>query len=408
MNRLTLGVPLVLSLLLFGFAAQGRAAGNASGPSASGTIKEAPASAPKQSASAGASSAASLEASAPKAATSTAAPLSSAPASSPASTATSASSAAAASASTSAAPAPAPPVALTPAPAASTTTTTPLNWKAGPRDVALLDQAVIKIPQDYAYLEQDDARKFLHKLGNPNADDVIGAVSGPGGSWLVVVRFNKVGYIRDEAPQWNLDELLAALKKNVEQTNAIRKKDGMGETEIVGWIDKPSYDAKWHRLTWAVSSRDKGAKQSDFHSANVNIDALGREGYFDFNLVTDLALLEQNKKFASTVASAVVYNDGKKYSDFKKGIDKASSYNLAGLVSGSKVSAVDEESEKDAAPTESRAVRFFKIFGLIVLSILVLVGAVFGVYFLLQKRRRAALNAEEPADATEAEAPPSK
>jgi uncharacterized membrane-anchored protein len=391
MNRLTGAVS--LSLLLFGFAMHASAEASTPGPSASGTIKDAPASSASiQSAPASASAAASVDASTP------AAPMSSASASS---------SAPVASAYT--ASAPTTPAIITAAPSVPATTTAPLNWKAGPRDVALLDQAVIKIPQGYAYLEQDDARQFLRKLGNPNADDVIGALTGPGGNWLIVVRFNKVGYVRDEAPEWKLDELRATLRKNVEQTNAIRKKNGVGETEIVGWIEKPSYDSKRHRLIWAISSHEKGAKHSDFQSVNFNVDSLGREGYFNFNLVTDLAQLEQNKKFASVVASSIIYNGGKKYADFKKGSDKTSTYNIVDLVAGSETAASGEKTETDAASNDSKAVRFFKIFGSIVAGMLGLAGAGFGVYYLLGKRRAAKkVEATPPEGEAESEAPPPK
>jgi uncharacterized membrane-anchored protein len=276
-----------------------------------------------------------------------------------------------------------------------------LDWKTGPRDIALLDQAIVKLPRDFAYLEQNDARQLLRKLGNPDAGNVTGLFAGPGGNWLLVVRFNKSGYIKtSEVPDWKLDELFNALKQSTDEANALRKKNGMSETELVGWIEKPDYDVKKHRLIWAISSREKGGKLSDFQSVNFNIYLLGREGYFDFSLVTDLAQLAQNKKYASTLVSAISFRDGKKYGDFKKGKDKVAPYGVTELVS------IGGAMEKAEQNHDSKFVRFIKVFSLILLVIVALAGAAFGIFYFLRKRRIAKLEAEVAApEAAEAAAP---
>lgn len=379
MKRLYGAVPLSLLMLAVAMPAQGE--GKAPSTSATGAITQAPA-ASAAAPVASASVPASAEASAPASTTASTAPASTSTTSvaasiAPSSQASSASSAGAAAPN--------------------------FNWKTGPREIALLDQASIKITQDYAYLEQDDARQLLRKLGNPNADDVTGLFAGPGGNWLLVVRFTKSGYIQDdEEPDWQLDALLAALKKKVEQTNAIRKKNGVSETEIVGWAEKPAYDAKKHRLVWAVSSRDKGAKEGDFQSVNFNMYSLGKEGYFSFNLVTDLAQLEQNKKYASALVSSVVFKDGKKYRDFKAGKDKLSANTITELVVDG---AGEQGNDKDTGHAESKLVKFIKVFGLILIALLGLAGAGFGGFYWISKKRAAKLEAEA-ASATDA--PPDK
>jgi uncharacterized membrane-anchored protein len=380
-----------LSLLMLAIALPTMGEGKEPSTSAAGAITEAPVSSSTPAASASATSAStSVAASAATPATTEASASASAANAVNATSAPNLASAASASAASSAPGTPALPN---------------LNWKIGPREITLLDQATVKIPQDFAYLEQDDARQLLRKLGNPNADDVIGLFTGPGGNWLFVVRFNKSGFIKDgEEPEWNPDELLDALKKNIGQTNAIRKKNGVNETEIVGWIEKPNYDVKRHRLIWGVSSRDKGAKDSDFQSVNFNVYTLGKEGYFNFNLVTDLAQLEQNKKYASMLASSIVFKDGKKYRDFKKGTDKLSTYTVTGLVAGNESAVGEDKKEQEPGKADSKLARFVKVFGLILLGILGLPGATYGVYYFIRKRRAAKAMMEE----AETEAPPDK
>ena len=91
---------------------------------------------------------------------------------------------------------------------------------------------------------------------------------------------------------------------------------GVPAIEIVGWAEKPAYDAASHRLVWAMSSRDKGAPADAPQGVNYNTYALGREGYFSLNLVTGLNDLPQHKGAAHALLGALEYNKGKRYADF--------------------------------------------------------------------------------------------
>ena len=211
----------------------------------------------------------------------------------------------------------------------------PINWQDGPRDVPLLDQAVLKLPKGYAYLDGDEARQMLRKMGNPSVDQVLGLISGSPGNWFVVVRFEKECYIKDdEAKDWKSDELFDSLKKGTEQSNEFRRKEGIPEIEIVDWVEKPHYDSATHRLVWSIASRDKGSNAATGSGINYNTYALGRDGYFSLNLVTSLADIGQHQSHATTLLSALEYKDGKRYGDFNSSTDKIAAYGLTALVAG--------------------------------------------------------------------------
>ncbi|WP_136418374.1 DUF2167 domain-containing protein [Herbaspirillum sp. ST 5-3] len=215
------------------------------------------------------------------------------------------------------------------------TTSAEPHWQEGPYDLPLLDQAILRLPKGYGYLEGDEARQLMRQWGNPYVDDVIGLFAGPGGDWFVSVRFEKAGYIKDdEAKNWKADELLQTLKQGAQEINKRRREQGLPEMEVVDWVEQPHYDAATQRLIWAVSLKDKGSQAAEDQGINYNTYALGREGYFTLNLVTGLKQIAQNKLHASTLLSALEYREGKAYRDFNEDIDTVAEYGLTALIAG--------------------------------------------------------------------------
>jgi uncharacterized membrane-anchored protein len=247
------------------------------------------------------------------------------------------------------------------------------------------------------FLVEKQAQQLLRKMGNPNVKDVKGVITGPRKDWMVVVRYEKTGYIKDgDAKNWNPDELLESIKEGTEQTNQLRGKQKAVAVEILGWLEKPAYDAKLHRLTWAIAVRDKNAADLDSQGVNYNTYALGKEGYFSLNLVTGLQHIAGNKPHLVKLLSGLEFRDGKKYSDFKAGTDKVTRYGLNTLVAGS---------IPTRKPGWKGAVgEFFSDYGAWLLGIVVaiLLAAIgYAVWFFLRKRRKMAGDTAELSEAIE-------
>jgi len=83
---------------------------------------------------------------------------------------------------------------------------------AGPKDIALIDQATLKLPADYFFVPKAEGAHVLRALGNVvNDSSFLGLVVGQQQSapWIVVIHYVKEGYIKDDdAKHWNADELL--------------------------------------------------------------------------------------------------------------------------------------------------------------------------------------------------------
>jgi uncharacterized membrane-anchored protein len=261
----------------------------------------------------------------------------------------------------------------------------------GPAAVPLAGQAVLKLPEGQAFVPQPQATRLLNAMGNPGQDTkLLGLVFPQGGQqgWFATVRFEDAGYIKDDdARDWNADDLLKSYREGTEAGNAERQKMGVPALEILGWAEKPAYEAATHRLVWAMSSREKGAPASEPQGVNYNTYVLGREGYFSLNLVTGLDELPAHKGAAHTLLAALQFDDGKRYADFKPDTDRVAEYGLAALVVG--------VAAKKLGFIALAGV-FFAKFAKVIVLVLALVGAAAARIF---KRRKAAAgdNAAPPA-----------
>ena len=208
--------------------------------------------------------------------------------------------------------------------------------KEGPADIKLGDQGVIHLPPQYVFIPQKETMGVLKAMGNSPSPDTLGMIFPlADGNWFVVIRYVNSGYIKDDdAKDWKADELLDEIRKGTANANEERKKRGIPEMEIVGWVERPAYDAATHRLVWSMSSRDKGAAAGEEQGVNYNTYLLGREGYVSMNLVTGMKSVESQKPIARQLLAALEFDKGKAYGDFNASTDRIAEYGLAALVGG--------------------------------------------------------------------------
>ncbi len=207
--------------------------------------------------------------------------------------------------------------------------------QAGPRDITLGDQAVLRLPAGYSFVPQAPAAALMRAMGNHTGEGYLGMIIGERIDGFVSVNFDKAGYIKDdEARDWNADDMLKNLREGTEETNKERAQRGLPQIEVLGWVQKPTYAADTHRLVWSISARDKGAPADAKQGVNYNTYLLGREGYLSLNLVTGLDVVDAEKPQAHALLAAVSFKDGKRYQDFNASTDHVAEYGLAALVGG--------------------------------------------------------------------------
>jgi uncharacterized membrane-anchored protein len=208
----------------------------------------------------------------------------------------------------------------------------------GPADVSLIDQAALKLPADDFFIPKAEGIRIMRALGNRvNDTTFVGLVVSTRQSdqWIVVVRHIKEGYIKDDdAKEWNADELFNNIKEGTAEANKDRVARGFPEIEVLGWVQKPTYDAASHRLVWSLNSKHNGEPDSAVKGINYNTYALGRDGYFSLNLLTNSNRIETDKSAAHELLASLNYNSGKRYEDFNSSTDRIAEYGLAALVGG--------------------------------------------------------------------------
>ena len=208
---------------------------------------------------------------------------------------------------------------------------TQLSWQTGPTEVKLSDQASLHLPEGYRFLGPEQTQTVLKEMGNFPSGTELGLIaSASKEAWFVVVRYIDAGYVKDdEAANWNADELFASIKEGTESDNKQREAQGFPPLILIGWEEKPHYDAQSHKVVWAISSKDK-----DNNGVNYNTLVLGRYGYMSMNMVGDLRDLPQLKPHTQTLLTNLNFVEGKRYADFNSATDKVAAVGLAALIAG--------------------------------------------------------------------------
>jgi len=211
----------------------------------------------------------------------------------------------------------------------------PFSWVKGPTEAKLGDQAVLKLPDGYAFLGPEETKRFLQMTGNFPSGAELGIVSSTAKDeeWFVVIRYIDAGYVTDEdADKWNADEMMANIKEGTEETNQKRKEQGIDALIIQGWEEKPHYDKASHKVAWAIAAQSR-----DWHGVNYNTLALGRHGYLSMNMVGSLDQLATLKPHSETLLTNVNFIEGKRYTDFNSTTDKVAAVGLGALIAGAAV-----------------------------------------------------------------------
>jgi uncharacterized membrane-anchored protein len=206
----------------------------------------------------------------------------------------------------------------------------------GPADVTLRDMAAIHLPDAYSFIPVAQGAAFMRALGNTTGDNFHGLIIPKqlDQFWFVQITYTDSGHIKDDdAKSWNADELLQSIKDGTEASNKERTEMGFPPLDVVGWVEKPAYDASTHRLVWSILAKDRGT-EGQSATINYNTYALGREGYFELNLVTGETYISEDKKHAGVILSALDYKPGHRYADFNAATDRVAEYGLAALIGG--------------------------------------------------------------------------
>lgn len=196
----------------------------------------------------------------------------------------------------------------------------------------------LSVPPSIDYYDGKESRTILEDLwGNPPDDTVLGMLFPAGYSpavaeWGAVITYEDSGYVSDDdAAHMDYEKLLKDMQASVKRTNPDLEQQGYPTVELVGWAAEPNYDAERHRIDWA---KDLIFSSSDGeHTLNYDMRVLGRGGVLSVNFIASMTSLSSVRAAAPEVLAIPDFNEGNRYSDYRKG-DKTAGYGVAALIAG--------------------------------------------------------------------------
>ncbi len=184
------------------------------------------------------------------------------------------------------------------------------------------------------------AKRVLVDLwGNPNDENLTlglllpenqGVLSQKG--YVFNIQYDEIGYVKDDdADDIDYDDLLTQMKKDSDEENILRKKDGFEPITIIGWAAKPFYDGDKKILHWAKEIK---FGKEPINTLNYNVRILGRKGVLVLNAIATESELQLVQKDINKVLDIVQFNKGYKYEEFDSSIDEVAAWTIGGLVAG--------------------------------------------------------------------------
>jgi uncharacterized membrane-anchored protein len=201
-----------------------------------------------------------------------------------------------------------------------------LPWQDGPASGDVGARAKLRIPDNARLLPESSGGKFLELTGNlPEEGDTILVREG----WWATLSFEDAGYVKDDE-KLDPDELMKALKRGEEESNAERRKRGMPELFNDGWIVPPHYDPKTKFLEYGLRLRSSDSSRP---IVNYTMRLLSRHGYETVTLVTGPDTLQRDVDDLHQVLAGFDFNSGETYGEFRPG-DHVAEFGLGALVLG--------------------------------------------------------------------------
>jgi uncharacterized membrane-anchored protein len=196
--------------------------------------------------------------------------------------------------------------------------------------------ATLHLGEKYRYLDPNETNKLLMAWGNESDTSTQGTIIANDvdpwseSGWAVILTYDDDGHIDDSnAAKIDYDDMLKDMKEGTEDHNGERKKAGFEAVHLVGWAEKPHYDASAKKLYWAKELSFEGTTGN---TLNYDVRVLGREGVLSMNAVATMNSLEQIRGEMRPLIEVAEFNEGYRYGEFNAKTDRMAEYGLAALI----------------------------------------------------------------------------
>jgi uncharacterized membrane-anchored protein len=208
-----------------------------------------------------------------------------------------------------------------------------LHWREGNQNYDLpLSGSSLKLDNNYHVLIGADARRQVFLDNGEDFPDTEAVVVDDKGEAEVEFGFTHDGHVQDN--DWkDIDptDFLKQMQANQVDGNKRRAANGKEPLTIVGWLQRPTYDASTHTASWAFELSEK-----DQHFVNAKALQLSREGFSELTWIGSMESYHAENGQPAMLTDMLgnhTYKLGSRYIDFKEG-DKVAGYGIAALVAG--------------------------------------------------------------------------
>lgn len=194
-------------------------------------------------------------------------------------------------------------------------------------------QAMVRLDGDLLIIPLEPGTRLLNVLGRAVPDGFLALLVGSEGMATAgTVRFVPAGFVdSDGATAWTPDDMLASLRRSVEDNNPARVQQGLQELDARRWVVPPSYDPERHQISWAAMIIPKSAQRGSDGEVTFHAIGFGREGYIELSVVAGEQAAESVKAMMASFLKGLNFNPGKAYLDTQP-TDRRSPDGLAGAM----------------------------------------------------------------------------
>lgn len=196
----------------------------------------------------------------------------------------------------------------------------------------------LNVAPGFKFLEGKEALYVIQDMwGNLKGEEPLGMIVPANSGAIIadyafIVSYDEIGYVKDhDAKDINYEDLLKQMKEDNKVSNKERIAQGLQTLVLIGWANKPYYDAQKKILHWA---KEYSVPGSEVNTLNYDVRVLGRKGMLVLQAVAGMDQLDSVNKNLNPIIGMCSFNEGNRYSDFDSKTDDIAAWTIGGLVAG--------------------------------------------------------------------------
>jgi uncharacterized membrane-anchored protein len=202
------------------------------------------------------------------------------------------------------------------------------DWKLPEIHKLPKSNSILSLPNEHIALLGEDAKNAYMICEGINNDSVEAVVFTSDMDECIWFINSDSGYVHlNDWEKLNADELWKVINENTDIANEERRKKGLSEIHVIGWLQPPTLDRHTNTVYWAIEGEAEEAK-----FVNSVAIRLGRKGYEKLIWVTNISSYIAFGGELDIMLRAHSFKSGFRYKDYTNG-DRIANYGIVTLIS---------------------------------------------------------------------------